>query len=251
MNDETYDDLLSRFVDGDATAEEAARIAANPTLRSRVNALRSLPDRLAVDVPEHAVDQIRIEVTNGTPALPKDDLHDRRLARALRRPSPKTVWLSSAAAAVSLALAIGVVQQLDSSPSVNETAVQYSSTAVSTDDAGEVPEVAGLALEASAGDMANDLAEVVPSASNPSDVAEALSDVLWESALPETVCDEAYDLLIASLESPPVEQRMVAITFQDQPFIAIQAQAVDGALATVLHPVGTCADAELLEPLRK
>ena len=86
MNDNTdaLDELVSRYLDAEVTAEEAARVESDPELLARADAMRSAIEAVAapVDIPMIDLDQRR--AIGRHPALPSATC-DRRRTLAVRR----------------------------------------------------------------------------------------------------------------------------------------------------------------------
>jgi len=115
MTDDPHDldELLSRYLDGDATERERARIESDPALSARIAHMRDAIDLVgaAVDVPTFDLERIRsLAVTQRpTPTAVTDMTEARRQRGRLTR----SRLLAAAAAFVLLAVAVTAIGSLD------------------------------------------------------------------------------------------------------------------------------------------
>lgn len=150
--DDARDELVSAVLDGEADADERARVETDPALRSRLEELRAVRDMVAAPVaPLDDVTALRLRRTATAAAPVADPAAPRRAARAGR-------WIGSVAAVVLLAIAaIPVLGALDDGGSGDDEAADTMSGA---DDA---------ALESAESGDAGDADELVPYASEEAD----------------------------------------------------------------------------------
>jgi hypothetical protein len=107
-HDHSRDELVSAYLDGEATAEEQARIEADPELQARVAEFAATSDAVRADVPtvsDATRDAVLARVL-GTVIAPTNVVPLRR-----RRPAPATV-LGVAAAAIAVAFLGGAIALL-------------------------------------------------------------------------------------------------------------------------------------------
>ncbi len=160
MNDNTdaLDELVSRYLDAEVTAEEAARVESDPELLARADAMRSAIEAVAgpVDIPMIDLDQRRaIAVEASSTSAEVTDLSAVR-ARTIER---RNRFVAVAAAVVLLAVAFTAIQRVDlDDDDQGDVATE------STDSAGDSDAAADEALEMFADDMATE---------EPADMAES------------------------------------------------------------------------------
>lgn len=202
MNDELTL-LASAYLDGDVTADERARVVADPALLGAVERLRYVRVLLANSEPSsisvrESLLANALDAWDRVPA-PPTSLAQRRRANTNRR-------LLGAAAALALVLAGGIVLQTSSLGTNDDSASKSAS------DATNPPEVAALAESTDAGaEIAAD--EVAPSAQVP-------------AAAPTVPDDAALDTGINDA-APPIETELEQLDTPEE--LAIFASDAVGA----------------------
>jgi hypothetical protein len=161
MNDNTdaLDELVSRYLDAEVTADEAARVESDPGLLARANAMRSAIEAVAapVDIPMIDLDQRRaIALDASSTSTGITDLSAAWAHRIERR----NRFVAVAAAVVLLAVAFTAIQRADLNDDDQDNVATES-----TESAGDSDAVAGEALEMFADDRApEEAADMVESA---------------------------------------------------------------------------------------
>jgi hypothetical protein len=149
MNDNTdaLDELVSRYLDAEATADETARVESDPELLARADAMRSAIEAVAapVDIPMIDLDQRRtIALDASSTSTGITDLSAARAHRIERR----NRFVAVAAAVVLLAVAFTAIQRADLDDDQDNVATE------STESAGDSDATADEALEMFADDRA-------------------------------------------------------------------------------------------------
>jgi len=114
MNDNTdaLDELVSRYLDAEVTADEAARVESDPELLARADAMRSAIEAVAapVDIPMIDLDQRRTIALDASST--STGITDLSAARA-RRIERRNRFVAVAAAGVLLAVTFTAIQRAD------------------------------------------------------------------------------------------------------------------------------------------
>lgn len=205
MNDNTdaLDELVSRYLDAEVTAEEAARVESDPELLARADAMRSAIEAVAapVDIPMIDLDQRRaIAVEASSPSAGVTDLSAVR-ARTIER---RNRFVAVAAAVVLLAVAFTAIQRVDlDDDDQGDVATE------STDSAGDSDDAADEALEMFADDMATeeaaDMAESAAVATDDWAGEEFGDDIAPESSGSDAATMEGPGVDVLPDELAPVE----------------------------------------------
>lgn len=186
MTDEpdSVDELISRYLDGEATDAEIARIESNPALRARAESMRTAIELVAspVAIPEAALDQIRAAVVAASPST-SEQVTDLEAAAAERRARAERRGRVMAVAAACVLLAVGVVavRSLPGGDDADETTDAGAVDTTSADDGADSTadgdfslNAESLSSSASASAMADE-----------SEVEMAEADDMAEEAMPE------------------------------------------------------------------
>ena len=185
--DDARDELVSAVLDGEADADQRARVEADPALRTRLAELRAVRDMVAAPVaPLDDVTALRLRRTATAAAPVVDHAAPRRTARAAR-------WIGSVAAVVLLAIAaIPVLGALDDGGSGDDEAAETMSSA---DDA---------ALESAESGDASGADEAVPYASEEADGGAGsvpdLGEFTSDSELGRSVLAARADMMDAATD---------------------------------------------------
>ncbi|MDH4168013.1 MAG: zf-HC2 domain-containing protein [Acidimicrobiia bacterium] len=221
--DDGEDALVSAYLDGEATAEEAARVEASPRLLAQVAAFGSVADLVASDPVD--VDDVRREqhIAAALAAAPTAaNVTAMTVGRSDRRPWYRQPLVAVAAAIVALAVAVPALSQLTRTND-NDVAGSAADESESAESATEdrdrqpgrslTPAPAGDATDLTEGDggfdPANGLAEAAPAATAapneqyarlvPDDSGE-FTDLAAAVAAYDTQADEADDDTAALFE---------------------------------------------------
>lgn len=184
-NTDALDELVSRYLDAEATADEVARVEADPELLARAESMRAAIEAVAapIQVPTLDLDRIRAAAIaeSTTTAVVTDVVAARR--RKLER---RNRIMAVAAACVVLAVSVVAVQNLGGSDDDSFDAATESS-ADSSDESSD----AGMAEEESAFDLQadDDMAEE-ETAMAEAEVVEA-DDMAEEEMAESDVGDDA------------------------------------------------------------
>lgn len=177
---DSVDELISRYLDGEATDVERARIERDPELAARASEVRTAIDSVAapVTVPELELDRIRATaIAQSTTSERVTDFATARADRLQRRSRVMT----AAAAFVFLAIGVVAIQSLGGSDDDDRGVATEATNARSTDDASDAA-----ADEASAEDGA-DLSTM-----SDGDMAEAeMADAAEAEMVPESGTDSS------------------------------------------------------------
>ena len=202
-----HDELVSAYLDGEATPEEVAQVEGDPALLLQVQNFRN------------------VGLTGLGPVVPAGDVKERHLAAALAefdsiapvqqisartRPERRVRWLSSVAAGALVLAGVGVALQ------------QRGSGRDTTDE-----------VASGAADNDADLAEAETARASESAFEMEMSDALEESAdSVEAVEDEPSTAGPAALVAP-------TLTFAETPDAAEALAAAEGALLVPAAPDGS------------
>lgn len=184
-NTDALDELVSRYLDAEATADEVARVESDPELLARADSMRAAIEAVAapIEIPTLDLDRIRAAAIaeSTTTAVVTDVMAARR--RKLER---RNRIMAVAAACVVLAVSVVAVQNLGGSDGDDSFDAATESTDAASDDGGD----ADMADEESAFDLSadDDMAE--------EDAAMAEAEMVEESDIAE-----ADDMAEASAES--------------------------------------------------
>ena len=152
MNDNTdaLDELVSRYLDAEVTADEAARVESDPELLARADAMRSAIEAVAapVDIPMIDLDQRRTIALDASST--STGITDLSAARA-RRIERRNRFVAVAAAGVLLAVTFTAIQRADLDDDDQDNVATES-----TDSAGDNDAAADEALEIFADDRATE-----------------------------------------------------------------------------------------------
>ena len=162
------DELLSRYLDGDATDEDVARIEADPALVARVAELRAAIDLVAepVTVPAAELDRIRAAaIAESATSAAVSDLDARRAEKLQRR----NRVLAAAAVFVFLAVGYAAVQSTSNDDDTTADA--------GGDDSGD--DASALLADA---DAADDSADSGDDGADMAEAEEADAEMATESA---------------------------------------------------------------------
>jgi len=205
MNDNTdaLDELVSRYLDAEVTAEEAARVESDPELLARADAMRSAIEAVAalVDIPMIDLDQRRaIAVEASSTSTGVTDLSAVR-ARTIER---RNRFVAVAAAVVLLAVALTAIQRVDlADDDQGDVATE------STDSAGDSDAVADETLEMFADDLATeeaaDMAESAAAETADWPGEEFGDDIALESSGSDAATIEGPSADVLPDELAPVE----------------------------------------------
>ncbi|MEO0494992.1 MAG: hypothetical protein AAF081_16420 [Actinomycetota bacterium] len=186
MTDDTaaFDELVSRYLDAEATADEIARVESDPDLLARADAMRAAIEAVAAPVPIPTADLDRIRAAAIGTSTTSTEVSDLAVARA-RRLERRNRFVAIAAAFVVLAVAFTAVQAIDGDDDEGDVATE--STA--RDDADDAADDGG---DSDALDMFgdDDMAEEAEEEMTDAAAAE-LDDDMAEAAGPES--DESFD----------------------------------------------------------
>ena len=182
MSDPTTsdDELISSYIDGEATLDEVARIQADPELRARIQEFEAARDLLSTPVtplPESDVDRL---IDNALwQSTTSDRITDLSAVRAMRTFSPQRL-ATIAATLVLLAGVVGALIALNNSGTDDEMSATTADSAEMADDY--------------VGDDGDDMAEPYDSGDDMADDGDmAESDDDMAAAMPESDEMAGYD----------------------------------------------------------
>lgn len=257
---DALDELLSRYLDGDATESEGARIESDPALSARAAHMGAAIDLVgaAVDVPTLELERIRDLAVTQRPT--PTDITDLTKVRRQRAGLTRSRLLAAAAAFVLLAVAVTAIgsrdggDDLDVATSDSGDTASFEMAPGGSDDAGataaDEAEESGDDAGAGADTGADADAAALDSAQADSDDDGAESDAygVEESTLPVEILDRLPDALdpvpdLATLESVLTELDAAAVA--EGLVVALDDEPVDdlcdelGALLAEQLPTGT------------
>lgn len=185
-NRDALDELVSRYLDAEATADEVARVESDPELLARADAMQASIEAVAapIEIPTLDLDRIRAAAIaeSTTTAVVTDVMAARR--RKLER---RNRIMAVAAACVVLAVSVVAVQNLGGSDDDDSFDAATESTDAASDDSGDD---AGFDLQ-SDDDMADaDMAEAEMAEESFAE-AESADDDMAEEAEEDVASDEA------------------------------------------------------------
>ena len=170
------DELISSYIDGEATLDEVARIQADPELLARIQEFEAAKDLLSAPVPplpESDVDRLIDSAL--WQSTTSDRITDLSAVRAMRRFNPQRL-ATIAATLVLLAGVVGALIALNNSGTGDE---------MSASTAGDSSEMADESFGDDGDDMAesgDDMADAMPE----SDMADAMPESDMADAMPES-----------------------------------------------------------------
>lgn len=194
MTDPTTDELLSRVLDDEATAEERAQVAADPVLAHRLGQLQEARARMAAPVPAldpSLVDQLvrsAVQAADG-PAAPAVVIPFHR------RPVGRTL-LAAAAVLVVVALAVPVLRSLDAGRSTSTDQATSNSAEESSGLAAEADDGTGLSADLGSFDDLSTLAATLSGTLGEAEVTDSA-----DAAAPSSAADESVPQTTVSPES--------------------------------------------------
>ena len=283
MSDESdsVDQLISRYLDGEATDEETARIERDPDLLDRVTSVRVAIEAIAapVEIPTTELDQIRLGVVEQSATTEKVTDLDAAAARRDLRLQRGNRMMSVAAACVLLAIGVVAARSLpgnqgdnvatesfdagDMDMDMNDDALETFSAA---DDAA-VSEASPTAGEATAEDSAASippfasvdlLPETLPAPKDAETLAESIADAYRaqdgaESGVDIAEADQYADSCLAAVDVALGTNRFEAATIEwattelDGVVVTIAVVVgTDGSIAILRTPVDDCEPVELV-----
>ena len=229
MNDNTdaLDELVSRYLDAEVTADEAARVESDPELLARADAMRSAIEAVAapVDIPMIDLDQRRTIALDASST--STGITDLSAARA-RRIERRNRFVAVAAAGVLLAVTFTAIQRADlddddqdnvatestdsagDSDAAADEALEMFADDRATEEAADMAESAAVETEAWAGEEFGDDIAPESSGSDAATMAGPSVDVLPDELAPvETVDDivDVVDTAYADVIGIPTPQR--------------------------------------------
>ncbi len=213
------DELISSYIDGEATLDEVARIQADPELRARIQEFEAAKDLLSTPVtplPESDVDRL---IDNALwQSTTSDRITDLSAVRAMRRFNPQRL-ATIAATLVLLAGVVGALIVLNNSGTDDEMSAETSADSAAMDDDyvgddGDDGDDSAMADSlddmADDGDMAesdDDMAEAMPESdmaeSDDGDMAEDGDDMAEPNDSEQSVADDqtAATTTVATVDS--------------------------------------------------
>ncbi|MEM9201581.1 MAG: hypothetical protein AAGC53_07965 [Actinomycetota bacterium] len=193
MTDEpdSVDELISRYLDGEATDAEIARIESNPALRARAESMRTAIELVAspVAIPEAALDQIRAAVVAASPST-SEQVTDLEAAAAERRARAERRGRVMAVAAACVLLAVGVVavRSLPGGDDADETTDAGAVDTTSADDGADSTADGDFSLNAES--LSSSASASASAMADESEVEMAEADDMAEEAMPEEAMPE-------------------------------------------------------------
>ena len=175
------DELISSYIDGEATLDEVARIQADPELRARIQEFEAAKDLLSSPVPPLPESDVDRLVDNALwQSTTSDRITDLLAVRAMRRFSPQRL-ATIAATLVLLAGVVGALIALNNSGAGDEIA----------STSGDSSEMADESFGDDGDDMAEDMAASEDDMADDSDMADSVDDMADDSDLAESGADMA------------------------------------------------------------
>ena len=175
------DELISSYIDGEATLDEVARIQADPELRARIQEFETAKDLLSTPVPplpESDVDRLIDSAL--WQSTTSDRITDLSAVRAMRRFNPQRL-ATIAATLVLLAGVVGALIALNNSGTGDEIASTSADSSEMADDY----------VGDDGDDMAEDMAASEDDMADDGDMAESGDDMA--EAMPESDMAESDD----------------------------------------------------------
>ena len=200
------DELISSYIDGEATLDEVARIQADPELRARIQEFEAAKDLLSSPVPPLPQSDVDRLIDNALwQSTTSDRITDLSAVRAMRTFSPQRL-ATIAATLVLLAGVVGALIALNNSGTGDEIASTSADSSATAevyvgDDGDDVAEDGDMAASdeemADDGDMAesgDDMADAMPESDmadyDDDDMAEDDSDMAEPDDSGQSVADD-------------------------------------------------------------
>ncbi len=239
MNDNTdaLDELVSRYLDAEVTADEAARVESDPELLARADAMRSAIEAVAapVDIPTIDLDQRRIIALDASST--STGITDLSAARA-RRIERRNRFVAVAAAGVLLAVTLTAIQRADlddddqdnvatestdsagDSDAAADEALEMFADDRATEEAADMAESAAVETEAWAGEEFGDDIAPESSGSDAATMAGPSVDVLPDKLAPVETVDDIVDVVDTAYAD------VIGIPHRSDPFDGICPEAI-------------------------
>ncbi len=206
MTDEpdSVDELISRYLDGEATAAEITRVETDPALTARAESMRAAITAVAapVTLPELELDRIRAAaIAQSTTSEQVTDLATAR-ARKLER---RNRVMAAAAAFVFLAVGVVAVQSIGGDDDDDGGVATESTDAAADDSAGDDGSDSSddSADFSTSADMADEGAAMADDGAAEAEMApEADDDMAEEDTLDDAPADDAGDTDDAAADEP-------------------------------------------------
>ena len=239
MNDNTdaLDELVSRYLDAEVTADEAARVESDPELLARADAMRSAIEAIAapVDIPMIDLDQRRtIALDASSTSTGVTDLSAARALRIERR----NRFVAVAAAVMLLAVAFMVIQRADlndddqddvatestdsagDNDAAADEALEIFADDSATEEAADIAESAAVETEAWAGEEFGDDIAPESSGSDAATMAGPSLDVLPDKLAPVETASDIVDVVDTAYAD------VIGIPHRSDPFDGICPEAI-------------------------
>jgi hypothetical protein len=235
MNDNTdaLDKLVSRYLDAEVTADEAARVESDPELQARADAMRSAIEAIVapVDIPMLHLDHRRTIALDASST--STEITDLSAARA-RRIERRNRFVTVAAAIVLLAVAFTAIQRADlhdddqgdvatestDSDAVAEDALEMFADGMATEEAAETAESAAAETDNWVGEEFGDDIAPEHSGSDEATIKAPNVDVLPDELAPvETAGD-----IVGVVETAYAD--VIGIPHRSDPFDGLCPEAI-------------------------
>ena len=239
MNDNTdaLDELVSRYLDAEVTADEAARVESDPELLARADAMRSAIEAIAapVDIPMIDLDQRRTIALDASST--STGITDLSAARALRI-ERRNRFVAVAAAGVLLAVTFTAIQRADlddddqddvatestdsagDSDAAADEALEIFADDRATEEAADMAESAAVETEAWAGEEFGDDIAPESSGSDAATMAGPSLDVLPDKLAPVETASDIVDVVDTAYAD------VIGIPHRSDPFDGICPEAI-------------------------
>ena len=239
MNDNTdaLDALVSRYLDAEVTADEAARVESDPELLARADAMRSAIEAIAapVDIPMIDLDQRRTIALDASST--STGITDLSAARALRI-ERRNRFVAVAAAGVLLAVTFTAIQRADlddddqdnvatestdsagDSDAAADEALEIFADDRATEEAADMAESAAVETEAWAGEEFGDDIAPESSGSDAATMAGPSLDVLPDKLAPVETASDIVDVVDTAYAD------VIGIPHRSDPFDGICPEAI-------------------------
>ena len=239
MNDNTdaLDELVSRYLDAEVTADEAARVESDPELLARADAMRSAIEAIAapVDIPMIDLDQRRTIALDASST--STGITDLSAARALRI-ERRNRFVAVAAAGVLLAVTFTAIQRADlddddqdnvatestdsagDNDAAADEALEIFADDSATEEAADIAESAAVETEAWAGEEFGDDIAPESSGSDAATMAGPSLDVLPDKLAPVETASDIVDVVDTAYAD------VIGIPHRSDPFDGICPEAI-------------------------
>ncbi len=212
------DELISSYIDGEATLDEVARIQADPELLARIQEFEAAKDLLSAPVPplpESDVDRLIDSAL--WQSTTSDRITDLSAVRAMRRFNPQRL-ATIAATLVLLAGVVGALIALNNSGTGDEMSASTSADSAATaddyvgDDGDDMADsVDDMADDGDMAESGDDMAEAMPEsdmAESGDDMAEGDSDMAEPYDSEQSVADDrtAATTTVAAADPPRIHR---------------------------------------------